>query len=122
MAHRLRSAMLGSAALALTACQSAPEASQPAAPEPSLGPVAAPPRLGNRGSIGDVTPLARTFQRRTLHFRAYGPDVWKASYEGKLAVLSVSSKGAATVAYAWGKLGDNNPGVADGAGRIVGTR
>jgi hypothetical protein len=41
-------------------------------------------------------------------------------YEGKLAVLTVSSNGAVTVTYAWGNLADNRPGVADGAGRIVG--
>jgi hypothetical protein len=41
-------------------------------------------------------------------------------YEGKLAVLTVSPRGQVTVTYAWGDLADNRPGVADGAGRIVG--
>lgn len=42
-------------------------------------------------------------------------------YEGKLAVQTISSKGGVTVTYAWGILGDNNPGEAAGEGRIVGT-
>ena len=41
-------------------------------------------------------------------------------YEGKLAVLTVSAGGQVTVSYAWGDVADNKPGVADGAGRIVG--
>ncbi|RWA77694.1 hypothetical protein EN836_24490 [Mesorhizobium sp. M1C.F.Ca.ET.193.01.1.1] len=41
-------------------------------------------------------------------------------YEGKLAVLTVSSGGQVTVSYAWGDVADNKPGVADGSGRIVG--
>ncbi|AZO13029.1 hypothetical protein EN817_18340 [Mesorhizobium sp. M3A.F.Ca.ET.174.01.1.1] len=41
-------------------------------------------------------------------------------YEGKLAVLTVSPGGQATVSYAWGDVAENKPGVADGAGRIVG--
>ena len=41
-------------------------------------------------------------------------------YEGKLAVLTVSPGGQVTVTYAWGDLADNKPGVADGAGKIVG--
>ncbi|KUM26005.1 hypothetical protein AU467_23595 [Mesorhizobium loti] len=41
-------------------------------------------------------------------------------YEGKLAVLTVSSGGQVTVSYAWGDVADNKPGIADGAGRIVG--
>ncbi|WP_296737991.1 hypothetical protein [Mesorhizobium sp.] len=41
-------------------------------------------------------------------------------YDGKLAVLTVSSGGQVTVSYAWGNVADNKPGVADGSGRIVG--
>ncbi|ANT49584.1 hypothetical protein MEA186_21524 [Mesorhizobium amorphae CCNWGS0123] len=41
-------------------------------------------------------------------------------YEGKLAVLTISPRGQVTVTYAWGDLADNRPGVADGAGKIVG--
>jgi hypothetical protein len=41
-------------------------------------------------------------------------------YEGKLAVLTISPRGQVTVTYAWGDLADNKPGVADGAGKIVG--
>ena len=41
-------------------------------------------------------------------------------YDGKLAVLTVSSGGQVTVSYAWGDLADNKPGVADGSGRISG--
>ena len=120
MAHRLRSAMLGFAALALTACQTAPEASQPAAPEPSLGPVAAPPGSAIMDQSVTVTPPGKDVPAKYAAFSGLWAGRLEGIYEGKLAVLSVSSKGAATVTYAWGKLGDNNPGVADGAGRIVG--
>lgn len=42
-------------------------------------------------------------------------------YDAKLAVQTISSDGKVTVTYAWGNLGDNYPGEAAGAGRIVGT-
>ncbi|WP_188394087.1 hypothetical protein [Mesorhizobium sp. SARCC-RB16n] len=41
--------------------------------------------------------------------------------EGRLDVQSVSANGDVTVNYAWGILGDNNPGEAAGTGKILGT-
>ncbi|WP_244507834.1 hypothetical protein [Mesorhizobium sp. ORS 3428] len=35
-------------------------------------------------------------------------------------MLTVSPGGQVTVSYAWGDVADNKPGIADGAGRIVG--
>ena len=120
MAHGLRNAMLGFAALSLAACQSAPEASQPAAPEPSLGPIAALPGSAIMDQSVTITPPGKGVPASYAAFSGLWAGRLEGMYEGKLAVLSVSSKGTVTVTYAWGKLGDNNPGVADGAGRIVG--
>ena len=41
--------------------------------------------------------------------------------EAKVAVQTISPNGTVTVTFAWGMLGDNNPGEAAGAGKIVGT-
>jgi hypothetical protein len=40
--------------------------------------------------------------------------------EAKVAVQTISPNGKVTVTFAWGMLGDYNPGEAAGAGRIVG--
>lgn len=42
------------------------------------------------------------------------------AYEAEVAVQTISANGKVTVTFAWGNLGDNNPGEAAGEGRIVG--
>jgi hypothetical protein len=41
--------------------------------------------------------------------------------EAKLTVQTIAANGKVTASFAWGKLGDNFPGEAAGAGRIAGT-
>ena len=127
----MRNTMLGLAALALVACQSAPEAPQPA-PEPASNPAIIPPpavsgpAASSPGSaIMDqsvtITPPAKNVPTRYAAFSGIWAGRLDGQYDGKLAVQSVSSNGQVTVTYAWGILGDNNPGEAAGAGRIAGT-
>lgn len=127
----MRNMMLGFAVLALAACQSAPEAPQPAL-EPASNPAPIPPQAASvpaasspGSAIMDqsvtVTPPAKNVPTRYAAFSGIWVGRLEDQYEGKLAVQSVSSNGQVTVTYAWGNLGDNNPGEAAGAGRIAGT-
>ncbi|MFD1981332.1 hypothetical protein ACFSOZ_01240 [Mesorhizobium newzealandense] len=128
----MRNTMLALAAVTLAACQSAPEAPQSAAPEPALGPATIPsqpgldPAVVSPGSaVMDqsvtITPPAKGIPTKYAAFSGMWAGRLEGMYEGKLAVQTISSKGGVTVTYAWGILGDNNPGEAAGEGRIVGT-
>ncbi|AZN96097.1 hypothetical protein EJ066_01620 [Mesorhizobium sp. M9A.F.Ca.ET.002.03.1.2] len=120
-------AMLGFAALALAACQSAPETSQPATLEPALEPGAIPPQpaLVPSGSAimhqsVAVTPPGKAVPTKYAAFSGLWAGRLDGMYDAKLAVQTISSDGKVTVTYAWGNLGDNYPGEAAGAGRLVG--
>ncbi|MFD2055385.1 hypothetical protein ACFSQT_20695 [Mesorhizobium calcicola] len=117
----MRNLMLALAALALAACQSAPEAPQSAAPEPALDPAAVAPGPAIIDQSVTITPPAKGVPAKYAAFSGNWAGRLEGTSEGKLAVQSVSSKGEVTVTYAWGILGDNNPGEAAGAGKIVGT-
>ncbi|MDX8466560.1 hypothetical protein RFM26_12780 [Mesorhizobium sp. VK23B] len=67
-----------------------------------------------------VTPPAKGVPARYAAFSGIWAGRLDGMYEGKLAVLTVSSGGQVTISYAWGDVADNKPGVADGSGRIVG--
>ena len=114
--------MLGFAAFMLAACQSAPETPPPSAPQPALPAVAAPAPEGSAvldPSVA-ITPPAKGVPSRYAAFSGIWAGRLDGMYEGKLAVLTISPRGQVTVTYAWGDLADNRPGVADGAGKIVG--
>ncbi|WP_421916836.1 hypothetical protein [Mesorhizobium sp.] len=128
----MRNIVLGFAALALAACQSAPQqapppgleaASNPAAvpPQPASMPAASSPGTAIMDSSVTITPPAKGVAARYAAFSGIWTGRLDGQYDGKLAVQSVSSNGQVTVTYAWGVLGDNNPGEAAGAGRIVGS-
>ncbi|UDL88942.1 hypothetical protein LGH82_28215 [Mesorhizobium sp. PAMC28654] len=127
----MRNTMLGFAALALAACQSAPEAPQPALepvsnpavipPQPALDPAAASPGSAIMDQSVTITPPAKSVATKYAAFSGIWAGRLEGKYEGRLAVQSVSSNGQVTVTYAWGNLGDNNPGEAAGAGKIAGT-
>ncbi|RWP46121.1 MAG: hypothetical protein EOR04_00860 [Mesorhizobium sp.] len=124
-------AMLGFAALAVTACQSAPETPRPTV-EPALGPGPIPAQTApdpaavpSGSAIIDqsvaVTPPAKTVPTKYAAFSGLWAGRLDGMYDAKLAVQTISSNGKVTVTYAWGTLGDNHPGEAAGVGRIVGT-
>ncbi|MDX8536659.1 MULTISPECIES: hypothetical protein [Mesorhizobium] len=68
-----------------------------------------------------VTPPGKGVPAKYAAFSGIWAGQLDGMYEGKLAVLTVSPRGQVTVTYAWGDLADNKPGVADGAGKIVGS-
>lgn len=132
MARRTRNAVLGFAALALSASQSAPETPQPATrerasepgiipPEPALVPAAVPSGSAINDQSGAVTPPGKGVPPKYAAFSGLWAGRLEGMYDAKLAVQTVSSNGKVTVTYAWGNLGDNYPGEAAGAGRIVGS-
>ncbi|WP_245235607.1 hypothetical protein [Mesorhizobium erdmanii] len=113
-------------ALALAACQSAPAERQPAAVEPAPGPVAPQPGLAPAGSaIMDqsvtITPPAKGVPAKYAAFSGIWAGRLEGTSEAEVAVQTISPNGQVTVTFAWSNLGDNNPGEAAGAGRIVGT-
>lgn len=119
--------MLGVVA-ALVACQSTPDTqpvpgSHPVA-DPQPAPAAAPaPALPNSAVLDQtvaVVPPGKGVPARYAAFSGIWAGQLNGMYDGKLAVLTVSSGGQVTVSYAWGDLADNKPGVADGSGRISG--
>ncbi len=67
-----------------------------------------------------ITPPGKGVPAKYAAFSGIWAGRLDGMYEGKLAVLTVSSGGQVMVSYAWGDVADNKPGVADGAGRIVG--
>ena len=125
----MRNTMLGLAALALAACQSAPVEPQPAAVEPASGPVAPQPALAAAAPAGStimdtsvtITPPAKGVPAKYAAFSGMWAGRLEGAYEAKVAVQTISANGKVTVTFAWGNLGDNNPGEAAGEGRIVGT-
>lgn len=113
---------------ALAACRSTPDTqpvagSQPVA-DPQPAPATAPaPALPNSAVLDPtvaVVPPAKGVPARYAAFSGIWAGQLNGMYDGKLAVLTVSSGGQVTVSYAWGDLADNKPGVADGSGRISG--
>ena len=112
--------MLGIAAWALVACQSAPD--EPPPPQPALAAAVAP--APSNSAVLDqavaIVPPGKGVPARYAAFSGIWAGRLNGMYDGKLAVLTVSPGGQATVSYAWGDLADNKPGVADGSGRIVG--
>lgn len=109
-------------AVALAACQSTPETQPVADPQPA--PAAAPaPALPNSAVLDQtvaVVPPGKGVPARYAAFSGIWAGQLNGMYDGKLAVLTVSSGGQVTASYAWGDLADNKPGVADGSGRISG--
>ena len=107
----------------LAACQSAPETPPPPAPQPALPAVAAPAPEGSAVLDPSVAiiPPAKGVPPKYAAFSGIWAGRLDGLYEGKLAVLTISPRGQVTVTYAWGDLADNRPGVADGAGKIVGS-
>ncbi|MCV3210729.1 hypothetical protein OHD62_21550 [Mesorhizobium sp. YC-39] len=126
----MRNTMLGFATLALVGCQSAPEASQSAALEPAVSsgailqpasdPAATPPGSAIMDQSVTITLPAKGIPAKYARFSGMWAGRLDGIYEAKLAVQTISSNGKVTVTYAWGNLGDNNPGEAAGAGKIVG--
>ncbi|MDX8526516.1 hypothetical protein RFM68_18610 [Mesorhizobium sp. MSK_1335] len=116
--------MLGFTAFALTACQSTPETSPVANPQPAPAATAASAPAPSNSAVLDkaaaIVPPAKGVPARYAAFSGIWAGQLNGMYDGKLAVLTVSSGGQVTVSYAWGDLADNKPGVADGSGRIVG--
>lgn len=114
---------LGLAAFALVACQSASETQPAADPQPAPI-VAAAPAAPNSAVLDQgiaVVPPAKGVPVKYAAFSGIWAGQLNGMYDGKLAVLTVSSGGQVTVSYAWGDLADNKPGVADGSGRISGS-
>ena len=114
------SKLFGLAALALTACQSAPDTAPPA---PAPAPLPGPPVSGSAvlDPTVTITPPDAKVARKYAAFSGVWTGNWDGMFEGKLAVRSVSAKGQVAVTYAWGTLADNKPGTADGKGRISGS-
>lgn len=127
----MRNLILAFAALPLAACQSAPEPPQSAATavldsatipsQPALDPAAVPPGSAIMDQSVTITPPSKSVPTKYAAFSGNWAGRLEGTYEGKLAVQSVSSNGKVTATYAWGILGDNNPGEAAGAGKIVGS-
>jgi len=114
--------VLGLAAFALVACQSTPETQPVAEPQPAPAAVAVP-AASNSAALDpnvSVTPPGKGVPAKYAAFSGIWAGQLNGMYDGKLAVLTVSSGGQVTVSYAWGDLADNKPGVADGSGRIAG--
>jgi hypothetical protein len=112
-----RIAFAAIAALALGGCQStAPEEPQPA-PQP-----AAPPPVVSGGAALDssviITPPGSKVQKRYAAFSGIWAGTWDGVQDAKLAVRNVATNGTVKVTYAWGDMGDMNPGIVDGEGKI----
>lgn len=110
-------------AVALAACQSTPD-TQPVAdpqPAPAAAPAPASPNSAVLDEAAAVVPPGKGVPARYAAFSGIWAGQLNHMYDGKLAILTVSSGGQVTASYAWGDLADNKPGVADGSGRIVGS-
>lgn len=115
-----RIAIAAIVALALAGCQStSPEEAQPA-PQP-----AAPPPVISGGAALDssviITPPSSKVPKKYAAFSGIWAGTWDGVQDAKLAVRNVASNGSVTVTYAWGDMGDMNPGIVDGQGRISGS-
>lgn len=114
--------MLGVVA-ALAACQSTPDTQPVAGSQPVIDPQPTP-ALPNSAVLDQtvaIVPPAKGVPAKYAAFSGIWAGQLNGMYNGKLAVLTVSSGGQVTVSYAWGDLADNKPGVADGSGRISGS-
>ena len=114
--------MFGFAAFTLVACQSTPDTQPAVQPQPAPAAVAVP-AASNSAALDpnvSVTPPAKGVPAKYAAFSGIWAGQLNGMYDGKLAVLTVSSGGQVTVSYAWGDLADNKPGIADGSGRIAG--
>ncbi|MEV8641453.1 hypothetical protein AB0V79_29355 [Mesorhizobium ciceri] len=127
MEKLMRNLILAFAALALPACQSAPEPLQSAAIEPAaipsqsaLDPAVVPPGPAIMDQSVAIIPPSKGVPTKYAAFSGNWVGRLEGTYEGKLSVQSVSSNGKVTVTYAWGILSDDNPGEAAGEGKIVG--
>ena len=127
----MRNTMLGFVAVALAACQSPPPvphhtalepASEPATvpPQPVLDPGVVPPRSAIMDQSVTITPPAKGIPTKYAAFSGMWAGRLEGTYEAKVAVQTISPNGEVTVTFAWGNLGDNNPGEAAGVGKIVG--
>lgn len=111
-------------AVALAACQSTPDTQPVADPQPVPAAIAAPAPASPNSAVLDqavaVVPPGKGVPARYAAFSGIWAGQLNGMYDGKLAVLTMSSGGQVTASYAWGDLADNKPGVADGSGRISG--
>lgn len=115
-------------AIALVACQSTPDTQPVAGSQPVADPQPAPAAIASSASSNSavldqgiaIVPPGKGVPARYAAFSGIWAGQLNGMYDGKLAVLTVSSGGQVTVSYAWGDLADNKPGVADGSGRISG--
>jgi hypothetical protein len=107
---------LAFAALALAACQSTPaEEPQPAAPPPPPPPVSGAAQLD---SSVIITPPGPKVAKKYAAFSGIWSGTWDGVQDAKLAVRNVEANGRVSVTYAWGDMGDMNPGIVDGQGKI----
>lgn len=67
-----------------------------------------------------ITPPAKGVPAKYAAFSGMWAGRLQGTYEAKVAVQTIAANGKVTVTFAWGNLGDNNPGEAAGEGRIVG--
>src|SRR5262249_50591966 len=113
----MRFAILGLAAIALTACQSTSSDTAPPAAQPAPAP-AAPPPSGSAmlDSSVIITPPDKNVPKQYAAFSGVWVGTWDGPLDARLAVRSISAKGRVTVTYAWGSLGDMKPGIVDGQG------
>lgn len=68
-----------------------------------------------------ITPPAKGVPAKYAAFSGMWAGRLEGTSEAKVAVQTISPNGKVTVTFAWGIVGDNNPGEAAGAGKIVGT-
>lgn len=68
-----------------------------------------------------ITPPAKGVPAKYAAFSGMWAGRLQGTTEAKVAVQTISANGKVTVTFAWGNLGDNNPGEAAGEGRIVGS-
>jgi hypothetical protein len=117
----MRLAILGLAAVALTACQSSSDTATSTPP-----PVQAPPPVPAVGSAAldssvVITPPDKKVPKQYAAFSGIWVGTWDGPLDAKLAVRSVAANGSVTVTYAWGEMGAMKPGIVDGQGRIRGS-
>lgn len=126
----MRNMMLGFAAIALVACQSAPAGPPPAEPasdpatvppQPAQAPAAVAPGSAIMDQSVTITPPAPVVPKKCAAFSGMWAGRLQGMYDAEVAVQTISANGNVTVTVAWGKLADNNPGEAAGTGRISGT-
>ena len=113
-----RLALAAIAAFLLAACESTPPPEEPLTPAVPPPPSPAPGGAAQLDSSVIITPPDSKVQRKYAAFSGIWVGTWDGVQDAKLAVRSVASNGSVTVTYAWGDMGDMNPGIVDGQGRI----